>query len=201
MKTEDLKNTPIERVWTNEPPYSIWDKYYPKSNSLDELIEGWTYHIKSSVKYVLGDIQLEAWWNRVVWKEPIKFIPGNLIGQSWWDYARTILFKYGLFSFLDKCGVKVVGEASKVNAAVVPGSLTYVIPDTIAFSDIPYMPVLSFPGGLLHEAFHLWEIKNNYRPDGNGEIPAYSMNQLLHILEGDGVDVFKTYPGAVGLLP
>ncbi len=200
MKTDELLNTPIERVWSDTTPFLVWDKYSPGGNNLLELREGLVYHIKSSVKYILGDIQLDAWWNKVIWKEPIKFIPGKLVGISWWDYARTILFKYNLYPFLSKCGVKVVGEASAVSSAVTPGCMSYVIPDTISFSDVPYMPALSFPGGLLHESFHLWEIKNGYRPDGNGEIPAHSMNQLLHILEGDGVDVFKSYPGAIGLL-
>ena len=209
MKTEDLRNTPVERVWTNEPPYLVWDKYAP-SNNLEELKEGETYHIKSSIKYILGDIQLEPWWNKVVWREPIEFVYGKYLKENWWDeYAKPLLFKLNLYNWLIVNNIKKI-EAMEIIPWISPSATATIwqAERKIVVKDIPWgPPVSTFPASLLHEAEHMRQSDLSFATGftfnpTDYEILAYMMNQLFHTLNGEDINVFdgKVYPGALGLL-
>jgi hypothetical protein len=132
------------------------------------------------------------------------FQGGSVIKVNWWVFAIQKLEALGLLGILDACNIQLVKVVSQLPGACLPGEAMcpYQAERAIYVLDQLFMPPSEFPACLVHECFHMWQEDHADPTTGQGipidpvkrELPAYTLNWLFHLLDGDPVTVFRTPP-------
>ena len=213
------KDVPIKRIWRTED-WAMWDRDDPIGSTLTELECGKKYHILVDKDMVLGNVDLKKGWNFITWitnlfepfPDSISFDPYGMMTHESIDWAKTWIANTG-FSYLLKLAdvkeIKVVDNVATYVPNTPPNALASVMSGIIYMCDKGYMPGWDFPGTIIHEAVHLWQMKNGLTAGSTGnpgmEVGAYSIQQIFEwkyctINNKTPRNLFKDRLGAIGLL-
>jgi hypothetical protein len=110
------------------------------------------------------------------------------------EWAKEQIAKSGLAFVLDHVRqIEIV--ADPIPTMEGEGGTIDISRETIIMRDMHYMPTWELPGAILHEAVHLWQLRNGLpAATRGGEAQAYFMQQLFIIRNGYNDNVFKRNP-------
>lgn len=131
---------------------------------------------------------------------------GQYVKQAHIDYLKSMLVGTRMAGLLTIAGVKEIRfipqeELLKLAPSLPPNATATIYgSDTLLLADTLYGPPWrDLPGCVLHEAVgHLWCKHEGL--DYHNELYAYAAWQWFELHFPDWADVFKTHPGAMGLL-
>ena len=188
-RAKQMLELPEELVWLNQDfDMEMGKEYWVLGQAGKLLVNGQEYELS-------GD-----GWTPITWKESIKVTPGNTVTESQLSWAlgelrKTLMLR--LLYIADFREIRVVPPEQFPPGY--GGSMTFwqaervlVIKDILSVGQATLIPA-----SMAHEAFHLWQVEHGYPTN---ELAAYTVSQVFQFLRGDDLDVFKVYPGAMGLM-
>ena len=139
------------------------------------------------------------------------FTGGISLKEQHWEYAKAQLHKAGLLKLLDLLDVREVRvvDFKTLTADLHDSFGTIDVADrAILLDDHPPFPWPVLPSTIVHEAIHLWQSTVGIIDTGirKREFQAYTLSQVFHWLNDDGIGVFHvdagvspTWPAAIQL--
>ena len=200
-----------EKIWTKKEHRWLLFKWHVVRSDLYDLEDGQTYWI--TVPYAITLRWLGREWplvpgeNRIVWRDRAEWVsyPGATIDEVWLEWAEFTIKRLGFDRLLSLAGIRKVEVLSPTHFATkfpyATGS-AYSGNGVITFKDFPILPASAFIDIIIHEAWHeIQVILGFFDGQNKNEWQAYAMSQLVELLYGSTLNVFKdaVYAPAVAL--
>ncbi len=221
MRTEQLINTPVFRVWVDDALF--WSKAAPEESTLRAFVPGNVYWRIADKDCSVGEgtnlIFLRAYVYQQVtwpWRPPVRCNPVKITAglkfteQGLRDIGLNIIEQLGMAPIFNRAKlneIRILDEAGFASWGYDPRGVGGILQTDriLLLRDEPsqWLPEGVLAAAILHECWHLILLDIVGEPGGwveginKNELMAYTVSQIVHWLKGEQVDVFKDGPGAL----